>query len=239
MAVLLVSDLHLSASRPEINRLFLDFLRQRASREPALYVLGDLFDYWVGDDDLKDPFNSQIIEALAACSRGGTSIRVMHGNRDFLLGSAFAEASRVQLVDDPVALDLFGTNTLLMHGDTLCTDDLEYQAFRREVRSEAWRSMFLAQPLARRKQTIDGLRALSESEKTRKPMELMDVNSGAVESLLRARGYPRLIHGHTHRPARHEHRVDGRVCERWVLPDWYAAGGVLVCDEAGCRLEKV
>src|SRR6266699_3068805 len=166
MAVLFISDLHLSSSRPGINQVFFQFLRGRALRAPDLYILGDLFEYWAGDDDIGDPFNAQ--------------------------------ASGARLVDDPVVLDLFGKKTVLTHGDALCTDDREYQAFRKEVRSESWKRDFLAQPLTERKQRIAALRARSEIEKKRKPAEIMDVNAGAVESLLRAHGYPRLIHGHTH-----------------------------------------
>jgi len=163
----------------------------------------------------------------------------MHGNRDFLLGADFAAACNARLIGDPHSLDLSGTRTLLMHGDTLCTDDVDYQRFRAEVRAPAWRKEFLSSPLALRKERIGALRARSEKEKRRKPPEIMDVNRGAVEAMLREHGYPRLIHGHTHRPARHEHRVDGRVCERWVLPDWYESGGVLVCDDKGCQMQNV
>ena len=239
MAVFFVSDLHLCASRPEINRIFFEFLRGPARGAQSLYILGDLFEYWAGDDDVLDPLNAQVIGALAECARGGTRVHLMHGNRDFLLGEAFARASGAQLIADPVMLDLFGSKTLLTHGDMLCTDDRDYQAFREEVRSQSWQDAFLALPLADRKERIEALRARSESEKSRKPPEIMDVNRGAVESLLRKHGYPRLIHGHTHRPARHEHRLDGRTCERWVLPDWYESGGVLVCDEKGCRREEL
>lgn len=239
MTVLFISDLHLSSARPAINRIFLEFLRGRAAQASELWILGDLFEYWAGDDDVGDPFNAQVVSALAACARGGTRVRLMHGNRDFLMGARLEAASGAQLVDDPATLLLFGRTTLLTHGDMLCTDDREYQAFRGEVRSPSWQSSFLAQPLSARKKQIEALRARSETEKSRKPAEIMDVNAGAVESLLRAHGYPRLIHGHTHRPARHEHVVDGRVCERWVLPDWYEAGGVLVCDESACRMAAV
>jgi UDP-2,3-diacylglucosamine hydrolase len=239
MAVLFISDLHLSESRPGINRVFFEFLRGRAAQASELWILGDLFEYWAGDDDIGDPFNAKIVSALAECARGGTSIRIMHGNRDFLMGPGFEAASGAQLVDDPVTLFLSGRTTLLTHGDALCTDDREYQAFRAEVRAKSWQRRFLAQSLPDRKKQIEALRARSESEKSRKPAEVMDVNAGAVESLLRAHGYPRLIHGHTHRPARHEHRVDDHVCERWVLPDWYETGGVLVCDEDGCRMERI
>ena len=239
MAVLFISDLHLASIRPGINRVFFEFLRGRAAQASDLWILGDLFEYWVGDDDIQDPFNGQVVAALAECARGGTRIRVMHGNRDFLLGPGFARASGAQLVDDPVVLDLFGTRTLLTHGDALCIDDHKYQAFRRQVRAKSWQDAFLAEPIAKRKARAEALRAESESEKAGKTAELMDVNPGAVEALLREHGYPRLIHGHTHRTARHEHRVDGRVCERWVLPDWYESGGVLVCDESGCRMETL
>jgi UDP-2,3-diacylglucosamine hydrolase len=239
MAVLFISDLHLSSSRPGINSVFFKFLRGRAAQASDLWILGDLFEYWAGDDDVSDPFNAKVVSALADCARAGPRIRVMHGNRDFLMGPGFEAASGTKLVDDPTTLFLSGRTTLLAHGDTLCTDDREYQAFRKEVRSKTWQDAFLAQPLSQRKQQIEKLRERSEAEKKRKPAEIMDVNAGAVESLLRAHGYPRLIHGHTHRPARHEHNVDGRTCERWVLPDWYETGGVLVCDERECRIQPL
>jgi UDP-2,3-diacylglucosamine hydrolase len=232
--VLFISDLHLCASRPEINRTFFEFLRGPARAAESLYVLGDLFEYWAGDDDLDDPFNISVVAALADCSRAGPALHVMHGNRDFLLSGDFARACNARLIEDPHTLDLFGTRALLMHGDTLCTDDSDYQRFRAEVRAPAWRKDFLSTPLVRRKERIEALRRTSESEKKRKAPALMDVNSGAVEAVLREHGYPRLIHGHTHRPARHEHQVDGRTCERWVLADWYRSGSYLRCDVRGC-----
>lgn len=234
MAVFFISDLHLSDSRPEINRVFFEFLRGPARQAESLYILGDLFEYWAGDDDLADPFNESIAAALAEYSRAGPVLRFMHGNRDFLLGGEFAKACGGRLIDDPHTLDLFGTPTLLMHGDTMCTDDLDYQRFRAQVRNPAWQKDFLALPLEHRKRQIQAVRQTSESEKTRKAPEIMDVNPGAVEAELREHAYPRLIHGHTHRPARHVHRVDGRTCERWVLADWYQTGSYLRCDERGC-----
>jgi len=232
--VLFISDLHLCASRPEINRTFFEFLRGPARTAESLYVLGDLFEYWAGDDDLDDPFNASVVAALAECARAGPALRIMHGNRDFLLNEDFAKACNARLVEDPHTVDLFGIRTLLMHGDTLCTDDLAYQRFRAEVRTPTWRKDFLSTSLVRRKEQIEALRRASESEKKGKAAALMDVNSGAVEAVLREHGYPRLIHGHTHRPARHEHRVDGRNCERWVLADWYRSGSYLRCDARGC-----
>ena len=234
MAVFFISDLHLCDSRPDINRVFFEFLRGPAREAEALYILGDLFEYWAGDDDLADPFNRSVAGALAEYSRTGIPLRFMHGNRDFLLGGEFAKACGITLLGDPHALDLLGTPTVLMHGDTLCTDDIDYQKFRAQVRSPAWQKGFLALPLEARKRQIEAVRQTSESEKTRKAPEIMDVNQGAVESALRAHAYPRLIHGHTHRPAKHIHHVDGRSCERWVLADWYRSGSYLRCDEHGC-----
>jgi UDP-2,3-diacylglucosamine hydrolase len=234
MAVYFISDLHLSDSRPDINQVFFEFLRGPARQAESLYILGDLFEYWAGDDDLGDPFNESVAVALADFSRAGPVLRFMHGNRDFLLGGEFAKACGGRLIEDPYTLDLFGTPTLLMHGDTLCTDDIDYQRFRTQVRAPAWQKGFLALPLEQRKRQIEAVRQTSESEKTRKAPEIMDVNPGAVEAALREHAYPRLIHGHTHRPARHVHRVDGRTCERWVLADWYLTGSYLRCDGRGC-----
>jgi UDP-2,3-diacylglucosamine hydrolase len=231
--VLFISDLHLCASRPQINRIFFEFLRGPARAAEALFVLGDLFEYWIGDDDLDEPFNASVIAALSECTRAGPTLHVMHGNRDFLLDEGFARACNARLIEDPHAIDLFGTSTLLMHGDTLCTDDVDYQRFRSEVRAPAWKKRMLSTPLALRREQAEALRRTSEFEKKGKAPEVMDVNAGAVEAVLREHGYPRLIHGHTHRPARHEHHVDGRICERWVLADWYRSGSYLRCDARG------
>jgi UDP-2,3-diacylglucosamine hydrolase len=228
MATLFISDLHLCPSRPDINRIFAGFLAGAVLQADALYILGDLFEYWAGDDDIDDPFNARVVEGLRACTRR-VPVHLMHGNRDFLLGPEFACASGVQLVRDPLLAGIDGVPTLLAHGDTLCTDDTAYLRFRAEVRSPAWIDAFLATPLADRKAKIETLRRESEAEKMRKPSALMDVNEGAVAALLREHGYPRLIHGHTHRPAQHEHRVDGHRCERWVLADWYASASYLRC----------
>jgi UDP-2,3-diacylglucosamine hydrolase len=234
MAVFFISDLHLCNDRPGINRVFFEFLRGPARKAESLYILGDLFEYWAGDDDLADPFNKSVAAALAEFSQTGIPLKFMHGNRDFLLDGEFSKACGGRLIDDPYSLDLFGTPTLLMHGDTLCTDDLDYQKFRAQVRNPVWQRGFLALPLEQRKRQIEAVRQTSESEKTRKAPEIMDVNQGAVEAALRDHAYPRLIHGHTHRPARHVHQVDGRNCERWVLSDWYRSGSYLRCDERGC-----
>ena len=235
MSTLFISDLHLCSGRPGINRSFFGFLEREAKSADALYILGDLFEYWAGDDDLGDPFNATVVAALARLTGNGVPAYLMHGNRDFVIGEAFARASGVTLLPDPSSLILYGQPVLLMHGDTLCTLDREYQAFRREARSDTWIRNLLREPLAERKAAIETLRRQSEQEKRIKAAEIMDVAPAEVEAILRRYGYPRLIHGHTHRPARHVHAVDGHTCERWVLADWYQGGSYLACDESGCR----
>ncbi len=231
---LFISDLHLCPTRPAINALFARFIRDTAPQAEVLYILGDFFEYWAGDDDLADPFHAAIARQLAQLAQSGTRIYLMHGNRDFLIGDAFLHAASATLLPDPTLIDLYGQATLLMHGDTLCSDDVAYQTFRAQVRNSEWQRTFLATPLAARKAQIEALRKQSEEAKSTKPAEIMDTNADTVAATLRAHGYPRLIHGHTHRPARHVHEVDGKRCERWVLPDWYETGGYLRCDAAGC-----
>jgi len=238
MATLFASDLHLCPARPAINQTFFEFLRGPAGEAEALYILGDLFEYWAGDDD-DDPFNASVLEGLRELSGRGVALYLMHGNRDFLIGGRFTAACKATLLPDPTLVNLFATPTLLMHGDTLCTDDVKYQEFRAKVRNPDNQRQFLAQPLASRKQIIAGLRAENAEEKQFKSEAIMDVTTATVERELRAHNYPRLIHGHTHRPALHHHTVDGHRCERWVLADWYTSGSYLHCDAAGCRAVKL
>jgi UDP-2,3-diacylglucosamine hydrolase len=179
--------------------------------------------------------HGEIAAALKQVSDSGVPLYFMHGNRDFLVGEEFARVTGAKLLDDPTLVDLYGTPTLLMHGDTLCTDDVKYQAFRTQIRNTAWQKEFLAKPLAMRKTMIENVREQSAREVKEKPPEIMDVNATAVVEAFRRHDCGRLIHGHTHRPARHVHEVDGRECERWVLTDWYARGGCLEVDGAGCR----
>lgn len=237
-ATFLISDLHLCPTRPEIAGLFLDFLAGRAREAAALYILGDLFEYWAGDDELGDAFNARICEGLRDCA-ATTPIYFIAGNRDFLIGADFAHASGITLLDEPQLLDIAGTATLLMHGDTLCSDDRAYQDFRSMVRNPAWRADFLGKPLAARKVQIEALRRRSEEEKQIKPAAIMDVNAATVAATLRAHGYPRLIHGHTHRQGSHVHHVDGHACERWVLGDWHDSGNYLAVDATGCRFHPL
>jgi UDP-2,3-diacylglucosamine hydrolase len=239
-ATLFISDLHLSGERPAINRRFFAFLREQAPRAAVLYVLGDLFEYWIGDEELDaadgDPLARKVAEAFRALKRGGVGVRLMHGNRDFLIGKRFCEVSGARLLQDPSVEKIGGARTLLMHGDTLCTDDLDYQAWRKVARSRDWQREFLAQSLPERRKALQALREKSKEVVGAKPAEIMDVNEGAVREALREHSLTRLVHGHTHRPARHELEVDGRRCERWVLPDWYERGGYLAIDDTGPRL---
>ncbi|MDP1651833.1 MAG: UDP-2,3-diacylglucosamine diphosphatase [Rhodocyclaceae bacterium] len=235
-----MSDLHLSPHEAGTVALFLDFLAGPARGAESLTILGDLFDYWAGDDDLadprSDPFNARIVAALRETSDSGVALSFMAGNRDFLVGEAFAAAAGLSLLPDPCRRDIGGVPTLLMHGDTLCTDDPDYQRFRAQVRDPAWRTTFLARPLAERKREIEALRAMSEAEKKTKPAAIMDVNAKAVVAALATHGAQAMIHGHTHRQGRHEHLANGISCPRWVLGDWHAdRGNALACDAAGWR----
>ncbi|NMF95965.1 UDP-2,3-diacylglucosamine diphosphatase [Aromatoleum toluolicum] len=235
MSALFIADLHLADQRPDNTRAFLDLLAGRAREVGSLYILGDLFEYWAGDDDRDSPLNREIGDALATLAARGTQIGFVAGNRDFLVGEHFARRAGLIILSDPTVVDLDGRRVLLTHGDTLCTDDHAYQAFRQQVRDPQWQRAFLARPLEERKQVIDGLRRHSETAKQEKAMEIMDVNTAAVDALLRAHGYPTLIHGHTHRPARHLHQVDGRACERWVLSDWRGTASWLLWDGTDFR----
>jgi UDP-2,3-diacylglucosamine hydrolase len=236
---LFISDLHLCTSHPHVTKLFEQFARDIAPKADSLYILGDLFEYWIGDDDLADPFNACIAQTLRKISDGGVKLYFMHGNRDFLLGEKFANICGGKLLHDPLLIDLYGTKTLLTHGDALCTADTEYVAFRKQVREPAFQKQFLAKPLSERRATVEKMRQQSEQSKKIKSMDIMDVTESAVHDLLRQYHYPRLIHGHTHRPALHQHLVDGNNCERFVLKDWNETGGYLRCDANGCSPIKL
>lgn len=224
---LFISDLHLSADRPEANERFIGFIEGKARGAEALYVLGDLFESWIGDDDIVGRFNGVVTGFFAALTKSGTPLYLMHGNRDLLIGERFCRETGGKLLADPTVLDVEGTPTLLMHGDTLCTDDTEYQAWRLKARSPAFQEVFLSKSLEQRRAMSAMMREKSKEAIAGKPAEIMDVNAGAVRDAFHKHGVARLIHGHTHRPGRHELEVDGRRCERWVLPDWYGRGGYL------------
>lgn len=233
---LFISDLHLSSDQPRSMAEFQHFIAEFASKADALYILGDLFEYWAGDDDLGDVFHAQVVDSLASLALHHTKVYLLHGNRDLLMGELLATACHATLLDDPTLIDLYGTPTLLSHGDTLCTDDVDYLRHREEMHNTEFQNNFLAQPLTTRKAFIEQLRQRSAAAKQNKDSSIMDVNDEAVATLLREYHYPRLIHGHTHRPARHQHIVDGHACERWVLGDWYQQGSALRVDAVGCNV---
>lgn len=237
---LFISDLHLSSGRPGTNEQFFRFLGAEARRADALYILGDLFEYWVGDDELTDRSGDSLAADVAAglkyLSKSGVKVSFMHGNRDFLLAADFCKATGAILLPDPSVVKFGKSPALLMHGDTLCTDDHDYQNWRRTARSAEWQRDFLSNSLSERHKAIHGLRAKSKEVIAAKPADIMDVNAEAVKEAFRRHHVRRLIHGHTHRPARHEVEVDGKKCERWVLPDWYGRGGYLALDDVGARL---
>jgi UDP-2,3-diacylglucosamine hydrolase len=236
VSVLFISDLHLDPARPEITDRFLGFLEAEAAGAEALYILGDLFEAWVGDDD-PEPEKRRVVAALKALKAAGPPCFFMRGNRDFLTGQVFASRAGVRVLPDPSVVELFGERVVLMHGDTLCTDDTEYQAFRRTVRDPAWQDRFLAQPLSHRLAMAAQARDASRRHTGMTPSEIMDVNEDAVIEALRSAGVDTLIHGHTHRPGVHTHRVDDRTATRIVLGDWYTQGSVLRWDSSGYRLD--
>lgn len=238
MRSLFISDLHLIQDRPAANERFFGFLEDEARGADALYILGDFFEYWIGDDDLAEPFHAVVAASLRELTRSGTALFLMHGNRDFLLGKAFCKATGGKLLEDPSLIAVNNEKWLLMHGDTLCTDDLDYQNWRRTARSPAWQGEFLAKSIPERRAAVMGLREKSKEVIQAKPAEIMDVNAGAVEEAFRRHGVSRLIHGHTHRPGKHALKVDGRACERWVLPDWYGRGGYLALSGRGAELVR-
>lgn len=237
-SVLFISDLHLDPERPDITRLFLDFLATEARSAGALYILGDLFEAWIGDDD-PSPHHAGVQDALAALTQGGIPTFFMHGNRDFLVGEDFASRTGVQLLPDPTVISLYGQPTLLMHGDTLCTDDTQYQEFRSMVRDAAWQEEFLAQPLAARQAFAEKARKESKASQSGKAMDIMDANQQAIEKAMREHDVRRLIHGHTHRPGIHTFSLDGKTHQRIVLGDWYTQGSVLTASADGLSLRSL
>lgn len=205
---------------PRTAQAFRDFLTQQALRAQKLYLLGDIFEYWAGDDDLETPFNQGIADALRAVSQAGVEVFWIAGNRDFLVSDDFAKAAGLTILNDPHVVTLAGRRLTLAHGDAQCTDDTDYMAFRAQVRNPAWQQGFLAMPLAQRKAIIEGLRQGSQAAQKEKPSEIMDVNRQAIAQLFAATESALLIHGHTHRPARHVYNDATGEKLRYVLPDW-------------------
>lgn len=245
MTTLFISDLHLDPERPEITRLFGDFIDTEAHSAEALYVLGDLFEAWVGDDDPSEP-GIFVAAKLRALTDSGVPVYFLHGNRDFLVGRDFARRAGMTLLPENAAIVLYGKPVLLMHGDTLCTGDLAYQAFRAQTRDPTWRAQFLAQPLAARLAFAAQARAASQQRQQAMKQDdraqfetVTDVSPTAVRETFARYGIDTIIHGHTHRPAIHALDVDGRSCERIVLGDWYTQGSVLRVDASGMRMSAL
>jgi UDP-2,3-diacylglucosamine hydrolase len=238
--IFFISDLHLSPRSPGATRLFLQFLAGRARQAEELYILGDLFEAWIGDDDSGDPFNAQVIAALHAASDAGLRISVMHGNRDFLLGDGFATATGARLLGDPHLLTTAEWQFILSHGDALCLDDATYMAFRAQVRNPAWQAALLTKPLGERRVIAAHMREVSESSQRDKDSPYTDLQAAATDDFLRDHGYVTFIHGHTHQPAKHDHIVDGIHVERWVLADWHEdRGECLVWDGEALKRETI
>ncbi|HET8700823.1 MAG TPA: UDP-2,3-diacylglucosamine diphosphatase [Nitrococcus sp.] len=225
--VLFISDLHLDPSRPAVTRLFIQFLQQNASRAQALYILGDLFEAWIGDDALHA--EDSVISALRTFSATAVPVYVMRGNRDFLLGEGFSRATGAVLLEDMCRIELDGIQVLLLHGDTLCTDDIEYQRFRSMVRDPRWQADFLAKPRAQRLAYAAQARQASAEHNRSLADALLDVSPRSVEQLLHEQGVRYMIHGHTHRPGVHHFELDGLSAQRIVLGDWYEQGSLLRC----------
>lgn len=238
MAVLFISDLHLTAGDAETIRRFVEFMDGPARAAEELYILGDLFEAWVGDDD-DDPRIAPIVAALRRLTAAGIPCRIMHGNRDFLLGPRFCELTGCKLLGDFERVTLFGQPVLLTHGDLLCTDDTRYMTLRAELRSAAWQREFLGKPLAERRQVASDLRQLSATEIAQKSDYIMDVNQAAVERTMREHDVTLLLHGHTHRPAVHRFDLGGREAARIVLGAWYHEASIVRWSAAGFAVESI
>lgn len=229
---LFISDLHLEDAVPDRTGWLAAFLAGPATEASALYILGDLFEFWIGDDALS-PTARQVARALGSLGEAGVECFFMHGNRDFLVGEEYAALAGMELLPEEHVIDLYGTPTLLLHGDSLCTDDVEYQALRRQVRNPDWQAGVLALPIEERLRMATEAREASKQHTSSASMEIMDVNQQAVEEAFGRHGVPRMIHGHTHRPARHRVELQDLTAERIVLSDWYDKGSYLRVSEEG------
>lgn len=238
MTTLFISDLHLEAGRPEIGEQFLSFLGNEARDAEALYILGDLFEVWLGDDD-PNPYYTSMKVAIRELTDSGVPVFFMHGNRDFTIGDIFSGETGVEILDDPVIVDLYGQSVLLSHGDALCTDDVQYQQVRAMTRNPEWQTMMLAKSIEERIAFSIQARKDSMAHSNSVSAEIMDVNLEAVVATLRQHGTSIMLHGHTHRPAIHDVDLGNRLATRIVLGDWFEQGSVVRWDENGPRLETM
>ncbi len=231
MATLFISDLHLEPQKPAIVQAFVQFATEKTQHIDALYILGDFFEAWIGDD-FENAFADALKNTLKSISSRGVPVFFMHGNRDFLIGELFAEQTGCTLLPDPTIIDLYGTPTLLMHGDTLCTDDIAYQQFRTMVRNPNWQQELLSKSIAERLAIAQNLRDISKEKTSEKTAEIMDVNPDEVLRVMEQYQVQRLIHGHTHRPATHQLIANGLPAQRTVLGDWGSDGWYLKVSKA-------
>jgi UDP-2,3-diacylglucosamine hydrolase len=238
VTTLFISDLHLHPSRPVVTDCFVQFLEASAATTKALYILGDLFEVWIGDDD-PDPHHRRVIDALHKFTASGPECFFARGNRDVIIGRKFCAETGSQLLDETTVIELYGTRILISHGDELCTDDLAYQRFRQQARNPTWRALFLALPLSLRRYVAQHLRRRSKADTALKPEDITDVSAQAVEEAFSTHRVTTMIHGHTHRPGVHELELFRKPRTRIVLGDWYEQGSVLRWDESGYRLETL
>jgi len=238
VTTLFISDLHIDANHPRITERFLNFAATQCRDAAALYILGDLFETWIGDDD-PDPDQLRAIAAIKSLTESGVPCFVMHGNRDFLFGAKFCAATGAQLLPDPVILTIYGTSVLLMHGDALCTDDRSYQRLRATLRDPDWQRRFLALTVQQRRTLAQAARTGSQAHMAGLEYSIVDVNAASVEIALRGAQTEVLLHGHTHRPDVHRLNVDGHACTRIVLGAWYDQGSVLAWDQNGFELRSL
>lgn len=237
MTTLFISDLHLDDRRPESTQWLMDFLRTETEGADALYILGDLFEFWLGDD-VKTPCGEQVAEALLRLDDLGVPVYFQHGNRDFLIRDTYASQAGMTLLPEELVVDLYGEDVLLMHGDSMCTDDIPYQQFRSLVRNKDWQDDFLSKAPAERLQIAMQARDASSEHKGNVSMDIMDVNPKQVVSALARHEVSKMIHGHTHRPAIHDLEADGAAAQRIVLGDWYSRPSVLRVSPTGYDLQK-
>ncbi len=230
MTTYFISDLHLDESRPQITEIFFNFLRTTIPNADALYILGDLFEVWIGDDE-KTPLQLSVAKALSDLAEYHVPVYFIHGNRDFLIGKKFAKLAKIKLLKDPTCINLYGQPTLLMHGDTLCTKDVAYLKFRKKVRNPILQKLFLLTSLKRRKKIAQKYRQGSEHHKTTKDLSIMDVTQDAVCQTMQHFKVQRLIHGHTHRPDLHTFQLNQHKAERIVLASWHVKGQCLSIDK--------
>lgn len=230
MTTWFISDLHLDPARPTTSALLLNFLQHIQGQAEALYILGDLFEYWIGDDILELPLGQVFLpltQQLKQVAESGVQVYFQHGNRDFVIGQGFAQRCGLSLLPESQIIDLYGTPTLIMHGDTLCSDDLAYQQARLQFRNPAWQAKALSLSIPERLQLAQSIRLQSQMQTAEKSELIMDVNQQTVEQVMRDAGVWQLIHGHTHRPAVHNFDLTGRTAKRIVLGDWYQSGSFL------------